>query len=103
MDDWGYIHSNPIGWNNGLVWILQSSDNATPDFRRNIATHTGVATPELVTFGFETNSSQPRPLPYNGTGVSSSSDDWYCNPNTKIPFQRKNIPINWLTAYWFVG
>ena len=37
--------------------------------------HTGVATPELVTFDVETHYCNPHPWPCNGICVSSSSND----------------------------
>ena len=37
--EWGQIHSNFIGWNDLLIWILQISDNATLCFRCNSTIH----------------------------------------------------------------
>ena len=62
-------------------------------------THTGDATPELVTFGVETHSSHPRPRPHSGTGVNSSSDDWNETPKLKSPSKEKKNSMNWPVVY----
>ena len=43
--------------------------------------NTGVATPELVTFGVETNSTQPRPWSHSGIAINSSFNDY---PDSKV-------------------